>query len=151
MLKYSCFSFSSLPRIDYYSFLQESNGKSHFVCPDAAVSCPVAQILRGCHRRFTSRTIFRDVALAEHYNQANSLLSSIWSLISVDGTEFSEIQGQDMLKLAKSNLVHEHRTKMALRSITSLDDIQHVINLNGTAQTTVEQRSMDWFEKHGML
>lgn len=117
--------------------------------PGAAVSYSVTQIRHVCYRRFTSRTIFKDVALAEHYNQANSLLSSIWSLTSVEGTEFSEIQGQDMLKLAKANLVHEHRTKMALRSITSLDDIQHVINRNGTAQTTVEQRSLDWFEKHG--
>jgi hypothetical protein len=77
------------------------------------------------------------------------MVASIWSLLSIQDVGLSDVQGEDLLELTKSNIIIEHRTKMALRGVKSFDDVRHVINRNGTAQTTVKQRTPEWFEANG--
>lgn len=89
------------------------------------------------------------MAFRENYVKANTMVASIWSLLSIQDVGLSDVQGEDLLELTKSNIIIEHRTKMALRGVKSFDDVRHVINRNGTAQTTVKQRTPEWFEANG--
>jgi hypothetical protein len=100
-------------------------------------------------RRFDSRPMFSDVAFQENYVKANNMVASIWSLVSIQDVGLSDKQGEDLLELTKSNIIVEHRTKMALGGVKTFDDIRHVINRNGTAQSTVKQRTPEWFEANG--
>ena len=99
--------------------------------------------------RFMTRPAFADLAMSEHFSQANNIIASIWSMISIPNVGITGIQGEDLLELAKLSVVKEHRTKMALRSVRTIEDIAHAVNRNGTAQFTVQPRSLEWFEEHG--
>jgi len=98
---------------------------------------------------FMTRPAFADLAMSEHFSQANNIIASIWSMISIPNVGITGIQGEDLLELAKLSVVKEHRTKMALRSVRTIEDIAHAVNRNGTAQFTVQPRSLEWFEEHG--
>jgi hypothetical protein len=93
--------------------------------------------------------MFSNVPLEENYIQANNLLASIWSLASIHDVGLTEMQWKDLLELTLSDVVVENRTRAALRGVTTLDDLQHIVNLNGTAQSTAEHKTQEWFEAKG--
>jgi hypothetical protein len=99
--------------------------------------------------RFLGRPAFDDVPLTEDWHVANLILSSMWSLSNLEGAQLSDKQILELLKVVKERVVDRHRTKMALETVTSIADLNHVLERNGTAQATMEVRTPEWLEEQG--
>lgn len=66
------------------------------------------------------------------------------SQLETQKLEEHEMMG--LLDAVKGSLVGDHRTKMALGSVSS---IAHVMERNGTAQATMQKRTPEWFKENG--
>jgi hypothetical protein len=100
--------------------------------------------------RFLSRPEFGDIAVSYHYKQANNILASIWGMISVGSLPIirkSEVS--DVISFVTRAVIEDQRTLSALKYINGWKDLENVIAKNGTAQATMELRSLDWLEEHG--
>lgn len=84
--------------------------------------------------------------MREHFVEANRLVASVSELerLGVTGS-----QTEDLIRVVNESVVTQHRTRMALKRITSVDQVRDVIARNGTAQATTELRTPEWFEEHG--
>lgn len=78
------------------------------------------------------------------------MLAAIWALSSMGGKAvFEKDEVFDVISFAKTKLVQEPRTRNALKTVSTWDDLQRVVARNGTALATMELRSEEWFEEHG--
>jgi thymidine kinase len=67
----------------------------------------------------------------------------------LEGSELGSSATIDLVHSVKESVVKGHRTRMALSTIDSMEDIAHVIERNGTAQATMQVRSQAWLEENG--
>lgn len=96
--------------------------------------------------RFVAREgEFGAIAISESYATSDNILSSIWSLTSLD----SEDKVSDMISMVKSTVVKDARTLSALSPIHSSEDLEKAVSRNGTALATMELRSLEWLEENG--
>lgn len=102
-------------------------------------------------RWFTGRVQFNDVPVRKNWLEANRIFASLWSLFGPEYSELNEQEVMSLLDIIKRGLVYEHRTRMALDTVHNMKELIHVIERNGTAQATMQRRSQEWFEKHGMF
>lgn len=99
--------------------------------------------------RFVQRKQFNDVPLKKHFMHANDILAAIWSLVALDD---AAVQGRNipiLLQVIRDRVIDQPRTRSALSSIKTPDDLRHIVGRNGTAQATVEAKSINWLEKYG--
>lgn len=99
--------------------------------------------------RFVSRDDFADVPVGINWMESNTVLASLWSLSQLQNAELGIDQTMAFLDLVKETVVDKHRTRMALESVGSIDDLRRVIERNGTAAATMEIRTQEWFDEHG--
>lgn len=98
--------------------------------------------------RFVAREgEFGAIAISESYAASDNILSSIWSLASLN----SEDKVSDMISMVKSTVVKDARSLSALSSIHSSEDLEKAVSRNGTALATMELRSLQWLEENGKL
>jgi hypothetical protein len=103
--------------------------------------------------RFLGRKEYNDVPMREHFEEANDILAAVWSMAFLDGASINEDDAATLLRVTREHLIsrdrHRHRTRSALEAVTSLNDLQHIVARNGTAQATVGPRSPEWLEENG--
>lgn len=99
--------------------------------------------------RFLTRDDFADVPLKINWEEANTVLASIWSMSRLQRAELDAHQTMKFLDLVKNTLIDKHRTLMALESVGSIDDLRRVVARNGAAAATMEIRTQEWFDEHG--
>ena len=101
--------------------------------------------------RFRSRETFANVPLKGNFEEANTLLASIWSMINLEGASLTEADATLFLSILRERVVKldRTRTRSALMPVRNSKDLEHVIGRNGTALATVEARSPQWFEDYG--
>lgn len=97
-------------------------------------------------QRFTARAQFEDVPLTSSWKSANDIVASVWSMSQLETQKLEEHEMMGLLDAVKGSLVGDHRTKMALGSVSS---IAHVMERNGTAQATMQKRTPEWFKENG--
>ena len=101
--------------------------------------------------RFLNRDSFADVPLSSNGKESNTVLASIWSLSQLQRAELDTNQTMKLLDLVKRTVIGKHRTRMALESVASTDDLRRVVTRNGAAAATMEIRTQEWFDEHGRL
>ena len=99
--------------------------------------------------RFASRDSFADVPLPSNWKESNAVLASIWSLSRLQRAELNTYQTMQFLDIVKNTVIDKHRTRMALESVYSIDDLKRVIARNGAAASTMEIKTQEWFDEHG--
>ena len=101
--------------------------------------------------RFSQREEFSKVPLSENYQEANKIVSSLWSLTQFDGfgSTLSSDDLSTLLNFTRLKLVKNSRTQSALTRIASFQDLEQVVMLKGSAKATVKPRTTEWLEKHG--
>ena len=72
-------------------------------------------------------------------------------MYTLEGASLQKDTVEEVIKIFQNHVVQGLRTRNVLAAFKSLDDIQHVINRNGTAMATTEPRSNEWLEKNGTL
>lgn len=100
------------------------------------------------------RPAFQDVPLSNDWEKSNQIMAMLWALtINNDNDSFwKESEIIDFLDLIKQTIFTEddqHRTKVALSTVSSMEELSHVIERNGTAQSTMQVRSQQWLSENG--
>lgn len=100
--------------------------------------------------RFTGREAFADVPVTKDWNDANFVLASVWALSHLENAELGDKETLGLVDMIRNNVIDEHRTRMALGTVSSMEELSRVVERNGAAQATMEVRTPEWFEEHGM-
>lgn len=99
---------------------------------------------------FRGRSEYAEIPLSDNYKDANEILASIWAFVSTayildDENSISRLLSLMTHFVEKDNV----RTKSAIDTVRTLDDLRHVVARNGTAEATVAPRSQQWLETNG--
>lgn len=100
---------------------------------------------------FRVRDQFADVPLLENFREANGIVASVWALLATGNFSNEEEFISTYLPLMQDHFVDKSnkRTMSALKQVTTLAELGHVMERNGTAEATVERRSTEWLEENG--
>lgn len=100
---------------------------------------------------FRHRKEFQSVPLSENYKRANYMIASLWAYLSINRLADSSAFWQAFLPIILGKIMHPQdlRTMSVLREVQSMEDIQHIMARNGTAEATVQARSKDWLDQNG--
>lgn len=130
------------------SFLCRTARIGECCCFESGSICDISQ--QGIFsQRFRSRDQFKGIPLKDDFDRANKIIASVWSLTQTEGASVGESDVAKLLNVTRSRLVQMVRTQSALEHIQSIDDLQSIMELNGTAQATVERRTPEWLEANG--
>jgi hypothetical protein len=91
----------------------------------------------------------KDVPLGNDFKEANRILGSIWSLLTLEGASIDDEIVSDLLELIKKDLEDKPLTNMLLDKIRARENVEGVVDRNGMAQTTIKPKSHNWLEKNG--
>jgi hypothetical protein len=95
------------------------------------------------------RSSFKDVPLYKNYKESNAIAGALWSLLELDGAAISKDVIPSLVTAISETLVDQHRTRIALNHIEDGDSLEHIIEKNGTARLTINERSVDWLDENG--
>ena len=102
-----------------------------------------------CLIRFDSRPFLHHVPLSANYIEANSIVSSVISILTgskVVGIEDSIVE---RIWSVFKNVTFEARTKSVVSKLNTVQDLIKVMHLKGTAEVESEPRSISWLEENG--
>lgn len=99
--------------------------------------------------RFRDRPEFGEMALSDNYKEANRLMASLSAAVAMSDLTDSAVQ--ELIEVVRTRVVATTRTKNALTSIKTREDLVNILLRNGTAQSQMEIRSLEWLEENGMF
>lgn len=97
----------------------------------------------------SGRPKFKDVPLFQNFREVDQIVGAVWSLLQLEGAAIDRSDVSHILTYVQKALISSHRTTMAMLNVLDVDSLDHVLERNGTAKTTVQARSQDWFEESG--
>lgn len=98
---------------------------------------------------FRSRKHLGSVPLSANYLEANRIVASLMSLTFTEGSSLSGEELTALLDLVKTSVVEQEKTSVVLASIKTPEDLRQIMSKNGTAEATVEKKSLEWLEENG--
>jgi hypothetical protein len=115
------------------------------------VSTKGSSLTRNILSRWLGREHFSAVPLKNNFAEADAILAAVWSLASIEAAAMKEKDIPTLLKLIRDRLIDPThiRTKSALNVVQSFDELQHALERNGTAKSTVQARSSEWLDENG--
>lgn len=100
---------------------------------------------------FRVRSEFDSVPLKQNFAEADAILSSVWSMASINGHPIDNTTVPKLLNLTSNYFLENtnERTRRALDAVQTLEEIGRIVERNGTAKATVDVKSQEWLERNG--
>ena len=104
---------------------------------------------------FSSRSYLGVIPLSANYKEANRIVASLVSATK-DGNAHNDAPGLDaesaseFLSIIKGDIISNARTRKVLDPYVDYSDVStRVLERNGTAEATTENKSQEWLEQNG--
>lgn len=98
---------------------------------------------------FMGREHLGVVPLSKDYKEANNIVSSLAALVSDPSSNLNDKQVASLMTIVQNDVVSDPGTQLLFSKIKTVEDIKRVVSNNGTAETLVKSRSLDWLQKYG--
>lgn len=98
---------------------------------------------------FKSRENIGLVPLSENYREANKVVASLVALFSDPENVISEEKMENLIGIVNNHVVSNPATQLVLSKFQNVEDITRVFIHNGTAETLMKSRSLDWLKENG--
>jgi hypothetical protein len=89
--------------------------------------------------------------MSANYVEANRIVASFSALTSSQDTSLSAEEISSLLNISKNSVVTDVRTARILEALETEGDVYTAIAKNGTAESTIKRRSLEWLSENGKL